>query len=611
MPVAAVDFESNYSKEISITTMGVWHYLRATEIYMVSIVTSEGLRWVGPPQDAPWDQIKDAVWVSHNRFFDRSCYERLQELGQAPQWTPKEWHCSADMCAWMGMPRSLAGACQELLGIPVSKDTRDKLKNRKWDTLPPDFQEEVRQYALTDSERCLELWVKFSPEFPQWERDLSLLYSDMARYGVMIDVPLVEQFIGQLKRLVWNADRAIPWSSEHPALSYKKLCEECRKHDIAPPVSLAIDSPDCERWEETYGEQYPWVHAMRTKRRANTLLKKLQTLRSRVRPDGRASLGTKYCGTSTRRNSGEGGINPLNFSREPLLGVELVDFGVVDLNSIESDPKLLERAKQSLGIAMRRCLIAPPGMKIVAPDLSQIEPRVGAVLCGDTDLVEFLTKYDAYEAHARATLNYDRPEKLEDLKYIPEFCRLRQISKIRVLLLGYQGGAARMQEAAAKEGIVVSLTQAEVQVRKFREDNPKIVRTWRKLQRGIEKSVGQDFTITLPSGNTLVYRKIACRDGDYTGLVCKNGRMTRVKIYGGLAYENVCQSVARDVFSVGLLKVAQTQQVLMTVYDEIVCECPLATRKEELTDSMAIPPDWMPSIPLVAKATEGFNYDIK
>ena len=154
MNIAAVDFETYYDKTVSITTLGVWHYLRheLSDIYMVSIKTSDGREFVGHPHDAPWSDISGPgwTWLSHNAAFDEEVMIRLRELF-GWDYAPERWECTADMAAYLGMPRSLAGACKELLNIELSKDVRDKMKGKRWESMPDDFKAEVTQYALADA----------------------------------------------------------------------------------------------------------------------------------------------------------------------------------------------------------------------------------------------------------------------------------------------------------------------------------------------------------------------------------------------------------------------------------------------------------------------------
>jgi len=582
--IYGIDTESFYSKEVNISSLGHYHYLRHPEcdIYMVSIAGDDGFRWVGRPEAAPWARVAGHTWVHHNAAHEDAVFLAAKEQGLMPDVTGSEVFCTSDMASYLGVPASLAGACEELFKLRVDKSVRDNMKGRRFDLQTPEFQAEVSKYALADAELCLRLWVEHGHKWPEWERKLSLLTRRMGQRGVLVDTGLVDTYIGDLSRLVWEADKQIPWASHSPALSYKKLCEQCRLEGIRPPVSLAMDSDDCASWEDEYGVRYPWVAAMRQKRRANMLLVRFNTMRSRVRWDGRVSMPLKYCGASTRRWSGSSGLNSQNMSREPLMGTEA-----------------------------RRVLIAGPGRKLVAVDLAQIEPRVLAVLSGDDVMLETLQRCDIYEAHARNTMGYDRPEALKALKDEPRYELMRRFAKARVLGLGYQCGSDKFVVVAKNlAGLTITAEESVRMVREFRESNPKIVRLWRKMQRAVEASVGSDLTITLPSGNTLAYKRIACRDGDYSGMVSKYGRMCRVKLYGGLLVENIVQATARDIFGEALLRLEEKYDLVLQTHDEAVCEVPAGVSADELCALMVIPPSWMPNIPLAAEAVEGVNYAI-
>ena len=101
---AAIDFETTYHKgQVDIGTLGVWHYLRHPRctIYMVSVFTEDGA-FVGEPKDFDFESIADCEWISHNAAFDQEVYIRLEELGIAPDWMPRKWHCSVNMTAFFG-----------------------------------------------------------------------------------------------------------------------------------------------------------------------------------------------------------------------------------------------------------------------------------------------------------------------------------------------------------------------------------------------------------------------------------------------------------------------------------------------------------------------------
>jgi len=108
MSIAAVDFETFYSSEVTIVEQGIYHYLRHPEsdIYLVSIATDTGIRYVGHPKDFDWSQIAgpEWTWLAHNAQFDQPVFERLQELEIGNTCSVSElaaWHDTADLTAFL------------------------------------------------------------------------------------------------------------------------------------------------------------------------------------------------------------------------------------------------------------------------------------------------------------------------------------------------------------------------------------------------------------------------------------------------------------------------------------------------------------------------------
>ncbi|MCH7228586.1 DNA polymerase [Haloferula sp. A504] len=346
--------------------------------------------------------------------------------------------------------------------------------------------------------------------------------------------------------------------------------EACRIAGIKPPPSLAEDDPGCEAWERQYGESYPWVGAMRDWRKANALLEKLKVMRARTRPtDGCMGYGLKYFGGHTGRWSGDAGWNIHNLPRGEMFGVDL-----------------------------RGCVIPRPGHRLVACDLSQIEPRVMAWLCGDHAFLDQLAHgTPLYEAHARRTMGWDGGDlKTED----PDRYAL---AKARVLGLGYGCGPAKFGAIAKTMcGIDLSEREAQATVAAFRSSNRGIVALWNRLQTDCRRAARDGtFEIELPSGRRLAYYNVRSTGG-WTFQTERGGRVQR--FYGGRLAENLVQATARDVFAEGLLRIERAGiPIAFHCHDEVVCEVPADTAAEAATEIarlMTTPPEWMPDIPLAA-----------
>ncbi len=574
--ICAIDFESYYDNDLSVSTMGAWHYARATDIYLVSMASDTGLRFVGHPKDAPWDQVDGQNWIMHNAGFDLTLVECLIEKGVLPPVKAAAVHDTADMTAYLGYPRSLKEASHHLLGVEISKDVRDKMKKKQWATMTPDFQEEVRKYALADAENTLNLWLRHGDKWPDKEKKISRLTREMTMRGVPVHsgkLRAAEEILERASRVTLGF---LPWHPSRPALSLHAVRDECKKCGIWAPDSFAEKEAQAQKWEDEFADKFQWVKAMREHRKANKHLKTIKTMLTRTRPDGRMGYDLKYFGATTGRDSGSGGWNAQNLPRDVVAGVNI-----------------------------RSLIEAPEGKTLVVCDLSQIEARCILFLARDFATLDVLrTGVDVYEAHARATMGYKDPRPLKDVDKA-----LRQLAKARVLGLGFGCGAKKFQLVAKMmAGLDISEDEAERIVADYRASNTKIVRLWRRFEQKLKDSEGTYLEVELPNLRTLIYREV--KGGfDSSGTVPRNGKMMRCKLYGGLLAENATQAFARDVFMDRVTALSDKgYEVIMRVHDEAVClvEADEATAEEARRDIetiMSTPPEWCKTLPMGAEAT--------
>lgn len=325
MRTFAIDFESFYSKDCEIRSLGAYHYLNdlRCHVYLVSFAADDGFRWVGQPEDFDWGLLNGNFLVAHNLSWDGLVFAHLVQNGVIPKDVKIAGAaCTANLAVFCGAGRSLKDAAHSLLGVDVSKDERKWMRGKTWaDAVAAGKSEDIKAYALRDAEVCLALWEKYSARWPAHERELARLTMLCGWKGVRIDASLVQSSIESLQRVMFDAVAKIPWADGEDAtvLSPKALGEQCRIQGIAPPPSLAEDDPGCEEWERIHGERFPWVASMRDYRKANILLKKFQAMRNRTRPtDGCMGFGLKYFGSHTGRWSGDGGFNCLTGAHEVL-----------------------------------------------------------------------------------------------------------------------------------------------------------------------------------------------------------------------------------------------------------------------------------------------------
>ena len=575
--VAAIDFESYYAKECDITSLGGYHYLRhpKADVYLVSVVADE-FEWVGHPKDFDWHKLDGAFLVAHNLTWDGLVLAHLIERGIVPPIRIAGSACTANLSVYLGAPRNLAGAAKQLLGLDLSKDLRAWMKGKTWeDAVAAGRADELRQYALRDARASFEIWRRYAEQWPAHEQELARLTMLACWRGFKVDAVRVGESIRTLDQVLFDATAKLPWAdSDSAILSPKALGEACRAAGIKPPSSLSEDNPACEAWERTYGERYPWVAAMRDYRKANALREKLKTMQARTREtDGCMAYGLKYFGAATGRWSGDAGFNIQNLPRG-----------------------------ESYGVDLRSCIEPRPGHEFVVCDLSQIEPRVLAWLCGDQAVLDQLAAgVPIYEAHARMTMGW----KGGNLK--KENPRLYSLAKARVLGLGYGCGPQKFVAVARiMGGIEITAAEASKIVTEFRQSNRRITALWNRLQTDFRRSAGDDYEIELPSGRRLTYRNVSSRGG-WTAQTERGG--PRQSIYGGRLAENLTQAVARDVFGEALLRLSRAGvDVVFHVHDEAICEVSVGTGACEIEHLMSMTPDWLPGCPLAAEATVTNRY---
>jgi hypothetical protein len=610
-PMVGVDFETFYSSAYSVSQMGNWAYCHDERFNAWAVSVSDGERTcVCTPAEFPWETIAGREWVSHHREFDRAVWERLREIGIIGRdgARPSTWHCSAALCAFLQLPRDLAGAARAVFGVEVDKSARTRAKGRQTRSQKSvvssqlglgigrtGLSAEDAAYAATDAEMTLALWRELESHWPTHERRLFDLTCDMGGRGVWVDWKYIEKNLTDLNETVEALARALPW---RPALSIPRFEEACEAVGTPPPRSTSASDPDFMAWVGKYqrSEAVIWVRHMQRIRSANRTAKVLEAMQQRRKPDARMAYELKYFGASTGRWSGGGGLNMQNYNRKPAEGVDL-----------------------------RRCIVAPPGYLLAVVDYSQIESRVLLFLAGDGETLDMFRANpmaDAYEIHARATMGYVEPDPLKD------YCErtgsgLRQLAKARVLGLGFGCGARRFVEVAqVMAGLDIGEDESERIVKEFRESNPRIVSLWQSLNDACEACHGGDYLLPLPCTQInpdlqrfLIYRDVKVvqgrnkrqgaseNDDTFTVTECTVGG-DRIKVYGGLLAENWTQATARDVLASAWIRCdAFGYRPVMSVHDELVFEVPEASAEEDLRRIVGImeePVTWAPGLPLRA-----------
>ena len=271
------------------------------------------------------------------------------------------------------------------------------------------------------------------------------------------------------------------------------------------------------------------------------------------------------------------------------------------------------------GSVLRESIEAPPGYKLVAGDLSQIECRITAVLAGQWDLVQRFAYYDAIEDSDR-----DVYCEFGDAIWSREVTKAdkdeRFICKTAMLSLGFQVGAPKFHDAMLTAGIKMEYAEALAIVETYRLKYMHIPRLWDTLTNliqcmaaGIERQYGPVKTgkecLHLPNGMVLSYPGLSMRGGSYVYTFGKEVRY----LYGGKLAENIAQALARIIMTTAELRLfkAGRLRAALSVHDEliyVVLEKHAKAVASALTAALRAPVKWMPQLPVNCEVGVGDNY---
>jgi DNA polymerase len=657
----SLDWETYYNTKIGygIKELGMWRYVHDEKFdpYLLSVSDGED-SWAGHRRNFNWDALNGQTLLSHNAHFDSMVYNAALERGMVPSIAPKDWLCTANMSAYLCNRRALDSAADHLLGVALSKETRDYANGKTEKDMVADGKwDEMLRYARSDAFHCHQLFAKHGHLWPEHERRLSEMTIRQGVEGIQINETLLREYIVIATQALRVAEEQLPWVKEgRPPTSPKAISELCRANGIpCPPVKSREGEDAFIAWEKNYCTKFPWIEHVANWRSINKFLDSLQTIQTRLSPTGILSFSLKYFGAHTGRWAGDAGMNFQNFRKEPLYLDDkywLIS-DLTRLKEIAMSEELPGYVVYSLDI---RKLLGPRfGKKMIISDLSQIEPRVLAWLVRDESMLALMAQGQSpYEAHARVSMNWTggNMKKEDKAGYA--------LAKARVLALGYGCGWEKFilmakiyadidltehdpefvqatndegepcfrvtiatDKEPTREPIMVSgygFTSRQI-VNDYRLGNTKVTGLWKSLNTDFQNSVGGDFEMTLPSGRVMRYRNVRREvrsvpreDGKpgYKRKIVHTAEIgeRRFSIYGGLLTENLVQATARDVFAEHLLNLntAAGVKVLFSVHDEAVCETDPEVTVKDIENIMSKTPEWMKGCPVAAEGCEVAHY---
>ena len=317
--------------------------------------------------------------------------------------------------------------------------------------------------------------------------------------------------------------------------------------------------------------------------------------------------------------------------------------------------------------AVRGCIVAPPGKKLVIADLSNIEGRGLAFLAGERWKLKAFADFDAGVGEDLYKVAYGRSFNIDPKEATGQ---KRQIGKVMELGLGYEGGVAAFLTFAAvynmdledlakavwatashealenaqgmwgwakkkKRTLGLSMevyVACEVLKTAWRDAHANTKALWAAAGEAVRLAIrnpGETFPIgqhlkarrdgawlriRLPSGRYLCYINPDVDDEGqitYFGVNQYTRQWGRIKTYGGKLVENATQAFARDVLAYNMPAIEQAgYEIVLSVHDELLTETPDSEEfnADELGRMMATAPAWAKGIPLAAAGFETARY---
>ncbi len=401
--------------------------------------------------------------VAHNAPFELLIWNEIcvPRFGW-PMLKPEQVLCTATMAYAMGLPGSLENAAAAA-GINHQKDMQGsrvmmqlcKPRDIKDDGSPlwwtdKDKYEKLYAYCMSDIEAERELFNRLM-QLSSKERDVWLLDYKINRRGIRCDLESVTSAI----KIVEFEKKRLDDEMRFVTSNAVGTCTAAGQlGDWLNSRGLQVESVAKANVIELLSMELPREcreALLLRQEAAKSSTAKLEAMALRTSKDGRIKGTTQYHGASTGRWAGRG-LQVHNFPRPNLSQGEIEEaFASLKLPT-EKARDVLDLFFGSpltvLSDSLRGFLIADEGKDLIAADFSAIEARVIAWLAGEEHVLETFRGHGLIYEHEAAGI-YRVP--IEEVTK-----EQRQIGKVAVLALGFQGGVAALQQMAKAYSIKLS-----------------------------------------------------------------------------------------------------------------------------------------------------------
>lgn len=604
MNIIALDFETYYDKEYSLSKITTEEYVRSELFEAIGVgvqVNDEPTVWFSGDHQQTYDWLHEFDWqnsflLAHNAVFDASILSWRFDI------YPKGILDTLSMArAWHGVDvgGSLAFLAEKYQLGKKGTEVVNALGKRRAD-FSPDELKAYSGYCINDVNLTRALFDILIQNFPT--KELKVIDTTIKMFTeptLELDLPLLEQHLENVKA---KKEQLLEMAAANrdDLMSNDKFAELLKKMGVEPPVKISAKTgkeawafaKTDEAFKELANHPDPRVQILVGARLGNkTTLEETRTQRFiDIAKRGRMPVPLKYYAAHTGRWGGDDKVNLQNL------------------------PSRGQNANK-----LKRAIRAPEGFVIIDSDSSQIEARVLAWLAEQNDLVEAFEKgEDVYKIMASAI--YGKP--VEEISKDERF-----VGKTTILGAGYGMGATKFAAQLKVLGTEVEEAECKRIIDVYRNTYAKIPELWSNAQRCLEAiiqkqsaSLGREGVLTFDplEQGFMLPNKLWLR---YEGLhkVTTDGktqyeyptRKGATKTYGGKVIENLCQAIARCVIAEQMTLIAKRYKVVLTVHDAVACIAPKKEAEEAkayVEQCMRSRPQWCIDLPLNCEAGYGESY---
>jgi DNA polymerase len=646
-----IDFEGRCRLDIEV--VGADNWARHAEALCLAYAVDDGpvqLWWPGDPVPIAFiEAARHPKWivVAFNAAFERAVFSHIliPRFG-FPEIPLQQWRCSQAMAAALALPLKLEHLADALDLIESKDKARHKLmlkmtkprKPRKgedptvilWHEKPEQI-EQLGQYCiqdvLTEREAYHVLYPLSGDEQELWRVDRTI-----NERGFLIDLPLL--------------------AAEQQILAATKPAINAELTAVTGGVVNTIDQVDKLRtWLEAQSFPLPDVRAktittllarddlpahvrrVAELRQSGAQVTKVNAFANFAALDGRIRNTLRFCAAGTRRWGGKD-VQPQNFRKARITPEQLEQAAALILTGDYAQvaarfPNVLS----TIADLARYMVKAAEGYAFYGGDFSGIEHRVAGWVAHETWVIEAYRKYDAItDPELKADHEPYRllAAKLYGIPVRKIADEQRNTAKICQLAFQYGGGLGAFRKFEPHR-----FTDDEVRAfqRKWRNENPNIVKYWETLEKAVLQAVqnpsrkvdagdrihmqcnGRYLFVYLPSGGRLAYpyprivntettwgkkrQQIVFRDNNRLRWDPSKGGSG---FYGGCWFENLIQAISRDILAEALKRLEYAGfSVVLHIHDEVLCEVPKDFGSlEEFHRLLVQAPAWVEELPIAA-----------